>query len=183
MNFIKRMLILLALLAAGWGQAQSSKLPTNSAAANRILMVDSSSMLLTLGKATLTIGPLRLTNGVYTGNYKVKVFPYFLKNDRGRLAIIASDESIAQINVGKITEISATAISSKDGRSRPIATTVTPADINHGTLKVYFTVGDRKMIFEPAYHFVGKATAVGLRPANINTNLAPPRFLVVIQKP
>ncbi len=127
MNFIKRMLILLALLADGWGQAQSGTLSTSSAAANRMLMVDSSSMLLTLGRATLTIGPMRLTNGVYTGNYKVKVFPYFLKNDRGSLAIIASDVSITQINVGKITEISATATSSKDTRSRPIAATVTPA--------------------------------------------------------
>jgi hypothetical protein len=182
MNFIKRMLILLALLAAGWGQAQSGSLSTNSAAANRILMVDTSSMLLTLGKATLTIGPLQLTNGVYTGNYKVKVFPYFLKNDRGRLAINAPDESIARINVGKITEISATAISSKDARIRPIAATVTPADINHGTLKIWFTVGDRKMIFEPAYHFVGNAKPVVLT-HTIATNLAPPRFLVVIQKP
>ena len=27
------------------------------------------------GKATLTIGPLQRTNGVYTGDYKLKVFP------------------------------------------------------------------------------------------------------------
>ena len=179
MNFIKRMLILLALLAAGWGQAQSGTLSTSSAAADRMLMVDSSSMLLTLGRATLTIGPMRLTNGVYTGNYKVKVFPYFLKNDRGSLAIIASDVSITQINVGKITESIATATSSKDARSRPITATVTPADINHGTLKVCFTVSDRKMIFEPTYHFVGNATPAVLTPT-IATNLVPPQFLVVI---
>ena len=162
MNFIRRMLTLLALLPAVLCQAQSGTLSTNSAAADRMLMVDSSSMLLTLGKATLTIGPLRLTNAVYTGNYKVKVFPYFLKNDRGRLAIIASDESIAQLNAGKTMEISATATSSKDARSRPVAVTVTPADINHGTLKVRFTVGDRNMVFEPAYHLVGNTTPVVL---------------------
>ena len=128
MNFIKRMLILLAMLPAGWSQAQSGLLSTNSTAANRILMVDPSSMLLTLGKATLTIGPLRLTNGVYTGNYKLKVFPY------------------------------------------------------DGKLKVWFTVGGRKMIFEPAYHFAENATPMFLT-HTIATNLAPPQFLVVIQKP
>jgi len=110
------------------------------------------------------------------------VFPYFLKNDRGRLAILASDDSMAEINVGKITEISATATSGKDARSRPIAATVRPADVNHGTLKLCFTVGGRKMIFEPAYHFAENATPVVLT-HTIATNLAPPQFLVVTQKP
>ena len=139
-------------------------------------------MPLTLGKATLTIGLLERTNGVYTGDYQVKVFPYFFKNDKGRLAIIVSDESMAQINLGKITEISATATSGKDAKSLPIAATVTPADINHGTLKLWFRVGARKMNFEPAYHFAGNVTPVVLT-HTIATNLAPPQFLVVIQKP
>jgi hypothetical protein len=183
MNFIKRMLILLALLPAGWGHAQSGPLSTNSAAANRVLMVDASSMPLTLGRATLTIGLLERTNGVYTGNYRVKVFPYFFKNERGKLSITVSDESMAQINMGIMTEISATATTrGKDAMGRPIAATVMPVDINHGTLKVWFTVGDRKMVFEPAYHFAENATPVVLA-HTIATNLSPPRFLVVIQKP
>ena len=182
MNFIKRMLILLVLLAAGWGHAQSGSLSTNSVAANRILTVDASSMPVAGGKATLTIGMLRRADGVYSGDYKVRVFPYFFKNDKGRLAIIVSDESLAQINVGKITQISATATSGKDARSRTIAATVTPVDINHGTLKLRFMVGDRKMIFEPAYHFAGNAMPMILT-HTIATNLAPPQFLVVIQKP
>jgi len=171
--------MLLALLPAAWGQA---RLSTNSAAINRILMVDASSMPVAGGKATLIVGLLRRADGVYTGDYKLKVFPYFLKNDRGRLAILASDDSMTEINVGKITEISATATSGKDARSRPIAATVRPADVNHGTLKLCFTVGGRKMIFEPAYHFAENATPVVLT-HTIATNLAPPQFLVVTQKP
>ena len=128
MNFIKRMLILLALLPAGWGQAQSGSLSANTAAANRVLTVDASSMPLTLGRASLTIGLLERTKGVYTGNYKLKMFPYY------------------------------------------------------GKLTVWFTVGGRKMIFEPAYHFAENATPMFLT-HTIATNLAPPQFLVVIQKP
>jgi hypothetical protein len=33
-------------------------------------------------------------------------------------------------------------------------------DINHGTLKLWFTAGKWKMIFTPAYHFAGNGTAL-----------------------
>ena len=79
-----------------------------------------------------------------------------------------------KINQGKmapITGITGTATTSgKGGSSRPIEATATPADINHGNLKLWFMAGDRKMIFEPAYHFAGKKTtavlaqAIGIQP-------------------
>ena len=154
---MKRITYLLALLAAGWGAAHAAPVSTNSAAANRILMIDSSSMPVAAGKATLTIGALQRTNGVYSGDYKLKVFPYFLKNEKGRLAIVVSDESLAEASQGKAVAITGTATTSgKSGKSRPIAAIATPVNIDHGTLKLWFTAGDRKMIFEPAYHFAGK---------------------------
>jgi len=79
------------------------------------------------------------------------------------LAIDVSDESLAMINHGKVAAITGTATTSgKDGKSRPIEATATPADINHGNLKLWFMAGDRKMTFEPAYHFAGKNTAAVL---------------------
>ena len=45
---------------------------------------------------------------------------------------------------------------------RHIDATATPANINRGTLKVWFASGDRKMIFQPAYHFSEKGTAAVL---------------------
>ena len=161
---MKRILVLLALLAAGWSAAAAAPASTNSAAANRILMIDPSSMPVAAGKATLTIGALQRANGVYSGDYKIKVFPYFFKNEKGRLAIIVSDESLAEVNQGKVAAITGTATTSgKGGKSRHIEATATPADINHGKLKLWFTAGKRKMIFEPAYHFAGKGTAVAWR--------------------
>jgi hypothetical protein len=159
---MKRITVLLALLAAGWGDAHAAPAPANSAPTNRILMIDSSSMPVAAGRATLTIGALQRTNGIYSGDYRIKVLPYFLKNEKGRLAIVVSDESLAGLNRGKVEAITGTATTSgKGGRPRHIDATATPADINRGTLKLWFTTaGNRKMIFEPAYHFAGKGTAV-----------------------
>jgi hypothetical protein len=185
---MKRITVLLALLAAlravcpfcygqeaGWGHAHAATISTNFAPANRILMIDPSSMPITAGKAMLTIGVLQRTNGVYSGDYKIKVFPYFLKNEKGRLAIVVSDESLADINQGKAAVIAGTATTTtpgKGGRTRHIDATATPVDINRGTLKLWFTTaGNRKMIFEPAYHFAGTGTA-GVRAQTTETNLA-----------
>jgi hypothetical protein len=130
---------------------------TNSVSTNLTLMIGPSSMPVDGGKATLTIGALQRTNGVYTGGYKITVFPYFLKNENGMLAIVVSDESLAKINQGKVVAITGTATTSGKGdSSRPIEAMATPADINRGNLRLWFMAGDRKMIFEPAYHFAGK---------------------------
>ncbi len=130
-------------------------------------MIDPSSMPVAAGRATLIIGALQRVDGVYAGDYRIKVFPYFLKNEKGRLAIVVSDASLAGINQGKVEAIIGTATTSgKGGRSRHIDATATPADINRGTLKLWFTsAGNRKMIFEPAYHFAGTGTAAVLAQA------------------
>ena len=159
---MKRITVLLALLAVGWGDAQAAPASTNSAPASRILMIDPSSMPVGAGKATLTIGALRRADGIYTGDYKLKVFPWFFKNEKGTLAIAVSDKSLAEAGQGKIVTITGTATTSgKGGRTRHIEATATPADINHGTLKLSFTTaGNRKMLFEPAYHFAGSGTTL-----------------------
>jgi hypothetical protein len=55
------------------------------------------------------------------------VFPYFLKNENGTLAIVVSDASLAEINRGRVTAITGftgTATTSGKGeRSRPIGAT------------------------------------------------------------
>ncbi len=164
---MKRITVLLVLLMAGWGDIQAAPVSTNAVPGDRILMIDPSSMPIAAGRATLIIGALQRTNGVYSGNYKIKVFPYFLKNEKGRLAIIVSDASLAGINQGKVEAIIGTATTSgKGGRSRHIDATATPADINRGKLKLWFTTaGNRKMVFAPAYHFAGNGTAAVLAQA------------------
>ena len=162
-----RITVLLALLVAGWSHTQAAPVSTNSAPGERILMIDPSSMPVAAGRATLIIGALQRVDGVYAGDYRIRVFPYFLKNEKGRLAIVVSDASLAGINQGKVEAIIGTATTSgKGGRSRHIDATATPADINRGTLKLWFTsAGNRKMVFEPAYHFVKSGTVAVLAQA------------------
>jgi hypothetical protein len=157
---MKQALQLLALLAAGWAGAAAAQGSTHSGAFNRILLIDPSSMPVALGKATLTIGELQRTNGVYSGDYKIKVTPYFFKGEKGRLAIVVSDESLARITQGNAEAVTGTATTNgKGGKCRHIDATATPVDINHGTLKLWFVAGNRKMVFEPAYRFAEKRTA------------------------
>jgi len=174
---MKTFAVLLALWAACWSDLRTAAGSTNSAAANRILMIDPSSMPVAAGNATLTIGPLLRAEGVYSGDYRIEVFPYFFKNEKGRLAIIVSDESLAGIAQGKAAAIIGTATTSgKGGESRPIEATATPLDNNRGTLKLWFTAGERKMVFEPAYYFAEKGAAKPME-TNLTAN-APlrPRF-------
>lgn len=119
------------------------------------------------GKATLTIGRLGRTNGVFTGDYKIKVFPWFMKNEKGTLAIVVSDATLAEAGHGKVVAITGTATTSgKGGRTRHIDATVTPEDIDHGTIMLSFTTAtNRKMIFKPAYHFAGNGATVVLAQA------------------
>jgi hypothetical protein len=136
---------------------------TNVPSASPILMIDPSSMPVGGGKATLIIGKLQRTNDVYSGDYQIKVSPYFFKNEKGRLAIIVSDAVLAGINRGKVQAIVGSATTSgTGGRTRHIDATATPADANHGSLKLWFMAGNRKMTFEPAYHLIGNGKSTVL---------------------
>ena len=106
------------------------------------------------GKATLTIGLLQREKGVYTGTYKITVNPYFFKNENGRLAILVSDQILAQAAEGNVVTVTGTATASgRGGETRRIEVIATPAAEDHGSLKLWFMVGERKMIFEPSYYF------------------------------
>ena len=145
----------------------------NSGATSQALLIDPSSMSVGAGNATLIIGVLQHGAGVYLGKYKIKVFPWFLKNENGTLAIVVSDASLAKIKAGQVAAITGTATTSGKGdSSRHIAATATPLDLNHGKLKLWFTTaGNRKMTFEPTYHFAEinappvLAQADGLQPS------------------
>jgi hypothetical protein len=165
---MKRVFQLMALLIAACIDTHPTQGLTNCAVSSRILLIDPCSVLMAHGKATLTIGMLQRTNGVYFGDYKIKVTPYFFKGEKGRLAIAVSDESLAGIMQGDAQAITGTATTNgKTGKSRHIDAIAMPIDINHGTLKVSFTAGNRKVIFEPAYRFTERRRS---RPVGTNVN-------------
>ncbi len=97
-------ILCLLLLACSSGMAQAAA--TNSA--SRVLILKNSTTPLPTAEATLIIGPLTRTNDVYAGDFKVNVFPYFFKSDRGLLAINVSDKVLVAINQGKAAVVTGT---------------------------------------------------------------------------
>ena len=127
-----------------------------SAPRDRVLMIEKSSMKIAGGKATLIIGPLRRTNDIFGGTFQMKVVPYFFKSDKGMLAITITPECFAKASKGLKVDITGTATTTgKNGVVRPINALATPADDNHGALKLWFEVDERKMVFETSYRFAG----------------------------
>ena len=149
--------LFLLFLASSWCAAQGASTGTNAVADDRVLILENSTMPLTTAKATLIIGPLTRTNNVYVGDFKINIFPYFFKSDRGRLAIKVPDETLAAVNQGKAVAVAGTSTSTKNGIVRHIEITATPLDCEHGTIRLWFMAGDQKMIFTPIYYLTTNA--------------------------
>jgi hypothetical protein len=144
--------VMLWALATG---VLADEVGTGPAPRDRVLMIDKSSMKVAGGKATLIIGPLRRTNDVFGGDFQMKVVPYFFKSDKGTLAIVITPECFAKASKGLKVDIAGTATTAgKNGIVRPISALATPVDDDHGALKLWFQVDDRKMEFETSYRFV-----------------------------
>ncbi len=151
---MKRIPLLLPLLASLWVGAVAPP-PRGPIPANHVIIIDRSSTVVSGAKATLSISPLRRTGNVYAGEYQMKVSPYFFKNEKGRLAIVVSDESLGKVTNGLAAEITGTATSSgKGGQTRRIDATAVPADNDRGALKLWFTSGNNKMVFNTSYRFL-----------------------------
>ena len=144
---------MLAFLILKLPAAQANPTPTNPAL-SRIILVDPSSASVGGGaKATLTISALKRDGGIYSGSYRVKVSPYFFKNEKGKLEIVVSDDSMRQIAKGKKVNVSGTATTTGDGQCRHIEAIATPTDDIRGTIKFWFLAGQKKIVFQSAYHF------------------------------
>ncbi len=77
---VHKTVLMLLLLASGLRAALAAPTAMESAIAGRVLILDNSTVPLKTAKATLIVGPLTRTNGIYAGDFKVKVFPYFFKS-------------------------------------------------------------------------------------------------------
>jgi len=166
-------ILCLLLLASSWGAAQAAAPATNPA--GRVLILENSTMPLTTAKATLIVGPLTRTNGVYVGDFKVKVFPYFFKSDRGWLSIKVPDQALAAMDQGKPVAVTGTSTSAKNGVVRHVEITVMPKDHDHGIVSIWFMVGDQKMIFTTVYQFTNHVLTTALAP------MPPPNFVTSVR--
>jgi len=162
---VYKSVLFLLFLAASWRAAQGAATATAPVADSRVLLLDNCVMPLPTAKATLIVGPLTRTNGVYVGDFKVKVFPYFFKSDRGSLAINVPDQTLTAIHQGKTVAITGTSTSAKNGKVRHVEIRALPKDNDQGTVCLWFMVGDQKMFFTSTYHFAGNTATTAKVPA------------------
>ena len=159
-NLLRASVCLSAFLAS----TSAPRASTNELASgtvDRNLRIAPSTTAVAGGKATLTIGLLQRTNGIYRGTYKMTVNPYFFKNENGQLAINVSNQNLADAAAGKTVAVTGTAQESgRGGVTRRIDAVATPAaEGDHGSLKLWFLVDQRKMVFETTYHFADRPAA------------------------
>jgi hypothetical protein len=145
---------MLAFLPALFANLHAAPISTNATSSSRSILIERSSTGVAGGTATLSIGQLDRNADLFTGGYEMKVSPYFFKSEKGKLAIVVPDESLAQIHNGMTTAITGTATTNgKGGKIRHIDAIATPLDRDRGALKLWFTSGEKKVIFNTSYHF------------------------------
>jgi hypothetical protein len=141
-----------AILSVVIGTTADSLLTRSPAGQSRVLMIDRCSTVVSGARATLIIGPLRRDGNIYTGDYQVKVSPYFFKGEKGKLAIVVSNESMTRVANGLPVEITGTATTSeRNSVPRRIDATANPLDGDSGILKLWFLAGETKMTFDTSY--------------------------------
>jgi len=135
--------------------SRAGETATNVVSPGRLLMVETSATTVSAAKARLTIGPLAPAGDIYHGDYEMRVSPFFFKSEKGRLAITIPRESIANSTAGRSVEITGTATTTgKNEKARRIDAIATPRNKEEGDLKLWFMVGERKLVFDTRYHFL-----------------------------
>ncbi len=117
--------------------------------------VETSSTSIYIGKVTLEVAPLTRQNGVFSGDYKANVFPYFFMSEHGTFRMNVSDNDLARIAKGETVDFTGEAENS--GReARSVTGRAVPDDATHGKIKVRIFVTKKiQLIFNTTYRFGG----------------------------
>lgn len=110
-----------------------------------------------VGTVSLTMPAFARAHGVYASTYVAKVFPVFFYNEKGRLSIELSDESLRKLARGEPVEFKGRAVRD-DGAERPVEGKATPTDGTSGKIKVRVFYSKRvELIFNTTYRFTTPA--------------------------
>jgi hypothetical protein len=148
------LVIALALIAIHRGHAQTlgspSKIPE---LVSRRMFIDPSSSSVSLGKAKLIVSPLVQKTTVYTGDYQLKVTPYFFKSQKGGLVLVSSGDLVAKLSQGKAVEFTGKATNIADGTSKVVRGKATPSTPDQGAVTFSILTDNGEMVFNTFYHF------------------------------
>jgi len=133
----------------------STTFTARATAAYDNVAIETSSTSIYIGKVTLTVVPLTRQNGVFSSDYKAKVFPYFFMSEHGTFRMNVSDEDLARIAKGETMDFTGEAENS-DHEARKIDLRATPSDAMHGKIKIRIFVTKKiQLIFNTTYRFGG----------------------------
>jgi hypothetical protein len=119
--------LLLALLTLDSASSQDMPSAKKSAPIIGKLVIDPCSTVISGGKANLRIGALSRQAQAYIGDYQFKVSPYFFKNEKGKLSIEVSDDTLNKLASGMSVDFTGQATTSGSGQTRRIDGKATPA--------------------------------------------------------
>lgn len=104
------------------------------------------------------IPPLERRGAAYTSDYTVKVFPFFMFNEHGRISIEFSDEQLQRLERGETVDLQGRARSSSGSERRVEGRAVSDSiGGDRGRIKVRVWVSKNiELTFNTAYRFTGK---------------------------
>lgn len=142
-----RLVLVGCLFAATRGQSH--------AAASDKVDVEVMSTSIYIGKVTLSLGQLTRRDGVYSAEYKARVFPYFFLSEHGTFRIAISDEALARVAKGETIDFIGQA--ENGGREpRKVTGCAFPDAEGHGRIKVRIFVTEKiQLVFNTTYKFAG----------------------------
>ncbi len=115
--------------------------------------VATSSTSIYIGKVTLSVAPLTLKDGIFSGDYAAKVFPYWFMSERGTFRMKVSEEDLARVAKGEEVEFTGDAQNSNK-ETRKITGRATPENASEGRIKVRIFVTEKiQLIFNTTYVF------------------------------
>ncbi|MEO7723665.1 MAG: hypothetical protein ABIU29_03120 [Chthoniobacterales bacterium] len=115
------------------------------------LLVAPSSSKLAGGTAKLIVGVLSREDSSYTGEYRIRVFPYFFKSETGKLLIGVSETSFRRMIEGDATSFAGRAITDGTGETRQVTAKVLPAASDHGALTFTVATENGPLVFNTSY--------------------------------
>ena len=122
---------------------------------NSKLFIAPSASRLAGGTAELVVGTLSRDAFEYVGDYRIKVFPYFFKNESGRLFIKVSDPALRRMVQGQVTGFSGHAETNGSGLTRKITAQAMPSASGQGALTFTVATENGPLVFNTSYR-IGK---------------------------
>lgn len=115
------------------------------------LFIAPSSSRMAGGTAKLTVGSLRRRGSTYVGEYRIKVLPYFFKNEKGKLFIEVTEKALRHMLGGGITRFAGRATTNSSGLTRRIMAKATPSGGNGGALTFTVFTENGPLVFNTSY--------------------------------